>query len=122
MRAAVEEVPAANEETHRRTSLRSVHGRFEDLVERQLELFLSESADLLRDCEEALALYNSAPRDEAEERYGDYLDRVETAQDALVEYRDTFRRTLDDDAAEEYESLFNARAQKRLPSLALGLD
>jgi hypothetical protein len=118
----VVEVPAADEEAHRRTSLRSVRGRFVDLVERQLELFESDHADLLRDCEQALAAYHAAPRDEAEERYGDYLDRVETAQDALVEYRDTFARTLDPEAAEGYEDVFNARAQKRLPGLALGLD
>ncbi|HSK15202.1 MAG TPA: hypothetical protein VK915_03445 [Gaiellaceae bacterium] len=99
-----------------------MRARFADLVERQLELFESEHADLLRDCEQALAAYHSSPRDEAEERYGDYLDRVETAQDALVEYRDAFGGTLDADAAEEYEDAFNARAQKRLPGLALGLD
>ena len=96
--------------------------RFADLVERQLELFEEEGAELLDDCREALAAYNSAPRDDAEELYGDYVDRVDVARDALLEYRDTYARTLAPDAAGEYEAVFNDLARKRLPELALELD
>jgi hypothetical protein len=71
-----------------------VRGRFVELVGRQLELFEAEWASLLEDCQAALDEYNAAPRDEAEERYGDYLDLVDTARDALLEYRDGFARTL----------------------------
>ena len=97
-------------------------GRFVELVARQIDLFASEHDDLLRDCQAALDAYNGAPRDEAEELYGDYVDRVDLAQDALLEYRDTYARTLDADSAEEYESVFNGLVRKRLPSLGLELD
>ncbi len=96
--------------------------RFVDLVERQLELFEAEHAGLVRDCDAALDAYNAAPRDDAEERYGDYVDLVDAAREALVDYRDTYARTLDQDAAEEYEQVFNGLARKRLPRLALELD
>ena len=99
-----------------------MRGRFVDLVERQLELFEAENADLLQDCKAALDAYNAALRDEAEELYGDYVDRVDTARDALLEYRDTFAKTLDAEASEEYEAVFNDLARKRLPELGLELD
>jgi hypothetical protein len=99
-----------------------VRGRFVELVERQLELFETEQAELIRDCEAALAAYDAAPRDEAEERYGDYVDLVDAATDALVEYRDGYARTLAGEAAEEYEDAFNRLARRRLPRFGLELD
>jgi hypothetical protein len=99
-----------------------VRGRFVELVERQLELFGTEHAGLIRDCETALEAYNAAPRDEAEERYGDYVDLVDAARDALVEYRDGYARTLAAEAAEEYEEAFNRLARRRLPRFGLELD
>ena len=99
-----------------------MRGRFVDLVERQLELFESEHAGLLEDCRAALDAYNAASADEAEELYGDYVDQVDTARDALLAYRYTYARTLDDEAAEEYEEVFNHLARRRLPSLGLELD
>jgi hypothetical protein len=99
-----------------------VRGRFVDLVERQLALFMTENEGLIRDMEAALAAYNSAPRDEAEERYGDYLDLVETGTDELVELRDNYAVTLDDDSSEEYQELFNRIVRKRLPRFGLQLD
>jgi len=99
-----------------------VRGRFVDLVERQLALFMTENEGLIRDVEAALAAYNSAPRDEAEERYGDYLDLVETGTDELVELRDNYAVTLDDDSSEEYQELFNRIVRKRLPRFGLQLD
>jgi hypothetical protein len=99
-----------------------VRGRFVDLVGRQLDLFEAENGDLLDDCRTALDAYNAADRDDAEELYGDYVDRVDLAREALEAYRDTFARTLDADSAEEYEAVFNERARKRFPGLALELD
>jgi hypothetical protein len=97
-------------------------GRFVDLVERQLDLFVSERAGLIRDTEAALRAYDSAERDEAEERYGDYVDLVDTGQEELVEIRDAYARTLDEDTAEEYRDAFNRLARKRLPRFGLELD
>jgi hypothetical protein len=99
-----------------------VRGRFVDLVERQLELFEAECGSLLDDCREALDTYNAASKDGAEELYGDFVDAVDAARDALLEYRDGYAATLDEDAAEEYEAIFNRVVQVRLPSLGLELD
>ena len=95
--------------------------RFADLVSRQLDLFSSEHADLLDDVEVYLRLYNEAPRDEAEERYGDYVDRVDLAAEALAEIRNTYARTLDEDAADAYEKTFEKAAAKRFPRLGSAL-
>ena len=99
-----------------------MRGRFVDLVERQLELFEAENADLLQDCQGALDAYKAASRDEAEELYGAYVDLVDSARDALVEYRDAYAGTLDAETADSYEAAFNSMARKRLPSVGLELD
>ena len=98
-----------------------MRGRFVDVVERQIALFTAENEGLIRDTEAALAAYNRASRDEAEERYGDYLDLVETGTDELVELRDNFAATLDEDAYEEYHEVFNRTVRKRLPRFGLEL-
>ena len=54
--------------------------------------------------------------------YGDYVDAVETATEALADMRDRFGRTLDEDAAEEYEDAFNRAVQKRWPDLGLEIE
>jgi hypothetical protein len=97
-------------------------GRFVELAARQIDLFASEHDDLLRDCQDALDAYNGAPREDAEELYGDYVDRVDLARDALLEYRDGYAQTLDAEAAEEYEAVFNDLVRKRIPTLALEID
>jgi hypothetical protein len=99
-----------------------VRGRFVDLVERQLSLFSAENAGLIHDTEVALGAYNRAARNEAEERYGDYLDLVETGTDELVALRDNYAASLDEEAAEEYQEVFNRLVRKRLPRFGLQLD
>ena len=99
-----------------------MRGRFVDLVERQIALFTAENEGLIRDTEAALAAYNRARRDEAEERYGDYLDLIETGTDALVELRDNFASSLAEDSYEEYHEVFNRIVRKRLPRFGLELD
>jgi hypothetical protein len=96
--------------------------RFVDLVERQLDLFAADNAGLIADVEAALRAYDDAPRDEAEERYGDFLDLVETGTDELVELRDNYAATLDDEVAENYRSVFNDLVRRRLPRFGLELD
>ena len=96
--------------------------RFADVVERQLDLFEREHAGLIRDCDAALAAYTEADTDEAEERYGDFVDLVDTGRDELVALRDGYAGTLDDDAAEEYVEVFNARVRRRLPRFGLELE
>jgi hypothetical protein len=96
-----------------------VRGRFADLIERQLDLFQSEHSGLIRDTDAALRAYNDAPREEAEERYGDFLDLVETGTDELTKMRDTYAQTLDDQSADEYRDAFNYVVRKRLPRFGL---
>jgi len=96
--------------------------RFDDVISRQLDLFEREHAGLINDCLEAERSYDRAPRDEAEERYGDYVDLVETGTEALADLRDHYAASLDEDAAEEYERVFNNAVVKRLPRFALEIE
>lgn len=85
--------------------------RFADVVSRQLDLF--ETDELLVEIREAKARYDRAPRDEAEEAFGDYMDVVDATKDALADMRNAFARTLDEQASEEYEAAFERAARKR---------
>jgi hypothetical protein len=92
------------------------------VIERQLDMFQSEHAGLIRDTDAALEAYNNAPRHEAEERYGDFLDLVETGSEELTDMRDAYAKTLEPDSAEEYRELFNRLVRKQLPRFGLKLD
>ena len=96
--------------------------RFDDVVSRQLDLFEREQAGLIADCAAAERAYDRAHRSEAEERYGDYVDLVETATEILADIRDHYASTLDERAAEEYERGFNRAVLKRLPRFALEIE
>lgn len=96
--------------------------RFTDVISRQLDLFIREEADLIRECDEAERAYNNAPRDEAEEKYGDYVDVVETGTELLADLRDHFAATLDEETSEVYEEEFNRAVLKRLPRFALEIE
>ncbi len=96
--------------------------RFADVIRTQLDLFVEEEAELIRDCEQAELAYDGAERDEAEERYGDYLDLVETATEILAGLRDTYGATLEPDATDRYMAEFNRAVARRLPRFALGLE
>ena len=96
--------------------------RFADLIQRQLELFEDEQAALIADCEHAERAYDAADREEAEERYSEYLDLVETGTDVLADLRDNFAMTMDEEAAEEYERAFNRAVAGRLPRFALEIE
>ena len=97
-------------------------GRFASVVATQLDLFEREQAELVRDAVEAERVYDRAERDEAEERYGDYLDLVALGTQLLAELRDHYASTLEGDAAEEYVRAFNRAAAKRLPRFAPELE
>jgi hypothetical protein len=114
----VEDVPAADE--HGSYSRRPVifrRRRFADAVSRQLDLFARDSADLLTACEQAEETYNRAPRDEAEEAFGDYQDAVEWAAEELVKLRDTYAATLEEDTEADYVAAFDRAAARRFPRL-----
>jgi hypothetical protein len=96
--------------------------RFADAIDRQLDLFEREQRGLIDDCIAAERAYNHASRDEAEERYGDYVDLVETGTEVLAGLRDNFAATLDEDTAAEYEDAFNAAVVKRFRRFALEIE
>jgi hypothetical protein len=96
--------------------------RFADLIDRQLDLFAREQRGLIDDCIAAELSYARADRDEAEERYGDYVDLVETGTELLADLRDHFATTLDDDAADEYTEAFNRAVLKRFRRFALEIE
>jgi hypothetical protein len=99
-----------------------VRSRFADVITRQLDLFLKDEAALVTECEDALAEYDAAGRDGAEELYGDYLDVVEAGSEILADMRDRYARTLDEDSAELYAAGFNQAVRKRLPHFALEIE
>jgi hypothetical protein len=92
------------------------------VIARQLALFQEEQAELIRDCDAAEDAYNGAGRDEAEERYGDYVDLVESGTEILADLRDAYSATLDEDAADAYEEAFNRAVQKALPRFGLEVE
>jgi len=98
------------------------HRRFADVIRRQLDLFAVDEAGLFAEVRERKAAYDRSDRDEAEEMFGDYVDAVETATEALADMRDRFRRTLDEEASEEFEEEFNRAVKKRWPALGLEID
>jgi superfamily II DNA helicase RecQ len=95
---------------------------FREVIARQLDLFVGDEADLLEECREKFRAYNRADREDREEAYGDWIDVVETATEALADMRDRFARTLEEDAAETYEDSFNRAVRKRWPELGLEIE
>jgi hypothetical protein len=96
--------------------------RFADVIDRQIDLFVREQRGLIEDCLAAERAYDRADRDEAEERYGDYVDLVETGTEILAGIRDAFGQTLDEETAEDYDAAFNRAVGKRLPRFALEIE
>ena len=97
--------------------------RFAEVVARQLDVFAADEEDgLLEEIREAKAVYDRAGREDAEESYGDYVDVVEAATEALAEMRWQYAATLDEAAVDEYEETFNRAVRKRWPALGLEID
>ena len=68
-------------------------GRFHELVERQLDLFETDT-DLVDEAAEADAAWTSASADESEELYGDYQLVVDAIGDELLGIRESYASTL----------------------------
>ena len=96
--------------------------RFRALIDRQLALWVEEHAGFLRDVDAAERAYDEAERDEAEERYGDYLDLVETGTELLASVRDAYAATLDEQTAAAYEAEFNREVARRWPRFGLEIE
>jgi hypothetical protein len=88
-------------------------GRFDDLVARQLDLFADDDADLLAEAVAAEQAWNSASAEDAEEAYGDYQLVVDAIADRLLDIRESYARTLDEEAASAYAAAFTQAATRR---------
>lgn len=87
-------------------------GPFADLVERQLDLFAEDEAELLREAAEAEEAWTRAGRDTAEEAYGDYQLVVDAIADRLLDVREAYASTLAENA-DDYRRAFAAGAARR---------
>ena len=88
-------------------------GRFSELVMRQLDLFAADDAELLTEAAEAEDAWNASSAENAEEAYGDYQLVVDAIADRLLEIRESYAHTLDDEAASEYSADFTREATRR---------
>lgn len=93
-------------------------GPFDDLSERQLDLFATDEAELLCEAISAEEVWTRASRDEAEEAYGDYQLVVDALADRLLDMRETFASTLDGESVDAYRAAFSRAARKRFPRYA----
>lgn len=91
--------------------------RYGDVIRRQLELFAAEHAELLREVAGAERAYDRSGAGEAEERYGDYMDLVEQAEDELLALRDRYAETMAARERTRYEREFTRAAERQLPTL-----
>jgi isocitrate dehydrogenase kinase/phosphatase len=96
--------------------------RFREVIARQLDVFAEDEADLVAECRAKERAYDRAAREDAEEAYGDYMDAVEAATEALADMRDRFARTLEDSVADEYEESFNRAVRRRWPPFGLEIE
>jgi len=96
--------------------------RFGDLIDRQLDLFAQDNAELLVRAADAEDDYRASDRGEAEERFGDLQEVLAEGTEILVEVRDTYASTLSDDTAEEYAAAFDLAVLRRFPQFALALN
>ena len=96
--------------------------RFGELIDRQLELFAQDNAELFERAADAEADYRAAGRDEAEERFGELQDVLAEGTEALVEVRETYAETLEAEAAAEYQAAFDFAVLRRFPQFALELE
>jgi hypothetical protein len=96
-------------------------GRFRELVDRQLDLFVAET-DLLDEAAAADAAWTNAEADESEAKYGDYQLVVDAIGERLHDIRETYVATLDERTAEEYRAGFDRAARKRFGRLASFLE
>jgi hypothetical protein len=96
--------------------------RFGELIDRQLDLFEQDNAELFERVDDAEADYRAAARDEAEERFGDLQEVLAEGTELLIEVRDTYSETLDEETVEEYVAAFDFAVLRRFPQFALELE
>jgi hypothetical protein len=96
--------------------------RFGELIDRQLDLFEQDNAELFERAADAEDEYRRAGRDESEERFGELQDVLSEGTELLVALRDAYSETLDGEAAAEYAAAFDFAVLRRFPQFALELE
>jgi hypothetical protein len=102
--------------------IRGLRRAFADVVARQLDLFATEHAAELAEIADARKAWGRASREQAEERYAEYLDAAADAREGLLALRDTYAATLEGRAEERYRAAFDRAVERRWPSLARNQD
>ena len=97
-------------------------GRFVEVVGRQLEIFADDHSSDLDEIEAALAHYNRTSAKEAEERYSEYADLVESLSKSLSDVRGAYSTTLDADGVAEYAAVFDRMVRQRFRQTPLELE
>jgi hypothetical protein len=100
--------------------MRLRRSRFQELVERQLDLFAEDEAELLEEAREADAAWTRASRDDSEELYGDYQLVADAVGERLYDLREGYAATVGD--PDEYRSAFDREALRRFRRLAAFLE
>ena len=99
--------------------MRLRRGRFDELVQRQLDLFASDESGLLDEADEAETAWVRSGRDEAEESYGDFQLVVDAIADRLLDVRESYAATLDEEGTEEYRDVFHRAVARRFKRYSL---
>jgi hypothetical protein len=92
--------------------------RFADVVRRQLDLFEEDTSAHRTEADEADAAWTHAGREDSEELFGDYQLVVDELAERLLDLREGYATTLDDEAADEYRKSFNRTATNRFRAYA----
>lgn len=96
---------------------RQRRGRFGELVQRQLDLFRTDEAELFAELEAAEHAYDATDREDAEDAYAEVQLVLDAGADRLADLRSRYAATLEEDAAARYENVFAEAAKKRFPRL-----
>jgi hypothetical protein len=96
-------------------------GRFRDVVERQLDIFAEDEAELLEEAARADTAWTNADAHETEELYGDYQLVVDAIGERLYDVREAYASTLDE-LADDYRRAFDHGALKRFRRYASLLE
>jgi hypothetical protein len=88
-------------------------GRFAELVRRQLDVFAVDEAEVLAEVDAAERAWRRAPREDAEEAYGDLQLVLDTIGERLLDAREAYAVTLPDDAVDDYRVAFARAASRR---------
>lgn len=93
--------------------IRFRRGRFGELVDRQLAIFAVDEVELLAEAVCAEDAWNRAGREDAEEAYGDWQLVCNAIGERLVDLREGYAATLDEDVGAHYRAAFDRAAAAR---------